>query len=154
MLQALRRCGVAGGEQVVLHRLACIADIVFVWWWGGGGGVCKVIFVSNPSKLRLSWVLDIYFIRSCLHLLENVYISLTDTVMHNFVLVLNTVCTLVCFRLIPYKVCSKNCESEPILTISCGLWCACQGYYKQRRQKEILNLANPEEASYKIVERP
>ena len=33
-----------------------IADIEFLWWWLGGGVVCKVIFVSNPTYVRLSWV--------------------------------------------------------------------------------------------------
>ena len=34
-----------------------IADIEFVWVVGGGGGgvVCKVIFVSNPTKVMLNW---------------------------------------------------------------------------------------------------
>ena len=31
-----------------------IADIEFVWG-GGGGMVCKVIFMSKPTKVMLRW---------------------------------------------------------------------------------------------------
>ena len=33
-----------------------VADIEFVWVVLVGGVVCKVIFVSNPTKVLLGWV--------------------------------------------------------------------------------------------------
>ena len=33
-----------------------IASIEFLWWVVGGGVACKVIFMSNPTKVMLGWV--------------------------------------------------------------------------------------------------